>query len=241
MKKLKTREKVILLGSAPCRKDAPYDDESYDVWAIGGAPFWADVKRVDVLFEMHKRHVWLDRAEGINKTGKPVFMLRHYREIENSIPYPFDELSADGNGFYAGSVSYMLALAIFLGYKEIALYGILMEHGTEYESQLPSASYYVGLAQGKGIKVYIHPDATLCKSLEDYGFDDNAIVTHIIEEYDNAAKENIKKQEEAIQKMRDKLNQMKGTDIAAKELIAHFKRYGFRPNVVRELIDKSKE
>jgi hypothetical protein len=236
VKQLKKRDKVILLGSAPCRKDAPYEDESYDVWAIGGAPFWPDVKRIDVLFEMHKKHIWLDRTEGINKTGKPVFMLRHFREIENSIPFPFDELSG-GNGFYAGSISYMLALAIFMEYKEIALYGILMEHGTEYESQLPSASYYVGLAQGRGIKVYIHPDATLCKSLEDYGYDDNAIVTRILEQYDEAALANIRKQEEAIQGARDKLNQMKGTDIAARELIAHIKRYGFRPNVVRDLVE----
>jgi hypothetical protein len=240
MKKLKTRDKVILLGSAPCRKDTPYSDESYDIWAIGGAPFWEDVKRFDVLFEMHKRHVWIDRAEGLNKCGKPVFMLRHFREIENSIPFPFDELSENGNGFYAGSISYMLALAIFLGYKEIALYGILMEHGTEYESQLPSASYYVGLAQGKGIKVYIHPDATICKSLEEYGYDDNAMVTHMLEQYDEVALVNIKKQEEVIQTMRDKLNQMKGVDIAAKELIAYIKRNGFRPNVVRD-IAKGKE
>jgi hypothetical protein len=237
MIKIKKRDKLILLGSAPCRKDTPYDDLSYDIWSIGGAPLWADVKRFDVLFEMHKRHEWLPRSEALNKCGKPVFMLRHYREIENSIAFPFDEISEDGAGFYAGSISYMLALAVYFGYKEIALYGILMEHGTEYEKQLPSASYYVGVARGRGIKVNIHPDATLCKSLEDYGFDDTGIVLRLFDENKISIEEKIAKQEEAIGKARDNLNQMKGRKMAVEEMAAYISKFGLRPIEIRDIKD----
>ena len=68
-------------------------------------------------------------------------------------------------------MAYMIALAIEEGFQEIQLYGVECNLKLEYEEQKPCLEYFIGIAKGKGIKVYIHPTSKLLKSEKGlYGF-----------------------------------------------------------------------
>jgi hypothetical protein len=66
----------------------------------------------------------------------------------------------------------MIALAILEGFEEIHIYGVNMSHFTEYQIQKPSVEYYLGLAKGLGIKIYVPPVSDLLKSNFLYGLDE---------------------------------------------------------------------
>jgi hypothetical protein len=66
----------------------------------------------------------------------------------------------------------MTALAIFEGFDVIDIYGVDMAVGTEYVDQRPSCEYFIGLARGAGIKVYIPPASDLCKTRFMYAFEE---------------------------------------------------------------------
>ena len=59
--------------------------------------------------------------------------------------------------YIASSIAQELALAIHLGFREIWLYGIDLNTSSEYAWQKPGVEHLLGLAAGRGIKVYV-PD-----------------------------------------------------------------------------------
>ena len=76
-----------------------------------------------------------------------------------------------GDYFYS-TISYMLALAIAEGFEEIGLWGIDLAHDSEYEYQKPSAEYFLGIARGQGIKIYLPEQSALLKGMYRYGYED---------------------------------------------------------------------
>jgi hypothetical protein len=203
--------KIAILGSAPSYADAPYDDPDWTIWGLGGAPSWDNVKRLDAIFEMHKPRKWLYRAEYLNKPNVPVFMLEKYNEVPNSIEYPSSVVSMEiGREYFCSSIDYMLAYAIALKPEAIALYGIRMEHGTEYERQKPSCEYYLGLAEGRGIKVTISDDSSLLKPKWKYGYDDHDDMLAVLNAKQIAVEDDLAKQIAAIEKMRQDMDRLDG-------------------------------
>ncbi len=90
--------------------------------------------------------------------------------VPNPVEYPIEEIleflpyqSLDN------TISYMMALAIYEGVDEIGLWGVHMRGAPTYEAERPSITYLMGLAQGKGIKVYIPPGNPLLASCWEMG------------------------------------------------------------------------
>lgn len=101
--------------------------------------------------------------------------------IPHSIAYPFEAVAEDiGRGitrfvpngapekwgknqaqaaipYLASSIAQEIALAIYMGYEEIALFGIDLNTTSEYAWQKPGVEHLLGLAAGRGIKVHL-PD-----------------------------------------------------------------------------------
>jgi hypothetical protein len=76
--------------------------------------------------------------------------------VPNSKQYPLDEILAQPwakRKFLTSSVSQMLALAIYLGYQEIDVYGVQLSSNTEYYAQMPGWVYMVGVADGLGVNL----------------------------------------------------------------------------------------
>ncbi len=178
----RAKDKVCIIGFADSKTQAPFDDPDYEIWGVNEMWYDKSIKRVDVLFELHdykwilegkrlKEHIkWLRE----NKTV-PVFMQRHFDDIPLSFPFPKDDLIKRFGSYFTNTISWELALAIHLGFKEIRIYGVNMANDVEYSSQRPSCEYFIGLARGMGIEVYIPPESDLLKTMYLYGFEDGEL------------------------------------------------------------------
>jgi len=178
------KEKVCIIGFAPTWKDAPLNDDSFEFW--GCNEIYMIIPKIELLFELHGRKEIADKErdkvkqEHLNwlKNARiPIMMQKHYDDIPNSLPFPKDQIVEKYGTYFTNTISWQIALAIDMGFKEIHLYGVNMANEEEYMSQRPSVEYFVGLAEGKGIKVYIPEQSDLCKSWTLYGFEDEMSTT----------------------------------------------------------------
>ena len=170
-------KKLVICGLATTSRDAaPFDDPTFDVWSMHMGPFV--LRRVDVSFEFHdpevfKKPQYVDKEyyDRLCKLQIPVYMRRHYDDIPTSIAYPTEEIIKEFGRFFTNSVSYMLALAFRNQYEEVHVYGVEMEHGTEYVDQARSVIYFIGLLMGRGVRVFIPPICQLFKNRWLYGLE----------------------------------------------------------------------
>ena len=180
---IKKRKKVAIVGFAPSWNKAPFANQEFEIWGLNELYMYIEKMpngRWDRWFELHQKSRFMgsDRqgAEHIKKLAAmkcPVYMLESCKEVPSSIKYPLEEMIKyfDTN-YFTNSISYMLALAIYEGFEEIHVYGVNMETDSEYGSQRPSCEYFLGVAWGKRIKIYIPPDADLLKTRFLYGYQD---------------------------------------------------------------------
>jgi hypothetical protein len=175
-------KKVAIIGFADTRVDAPFTDPSWEIWGLND--LHASLPRYDRWFDIHTRDnidedVKLGRTPadkcglgGLRTLNVPIYMQDKYADVPNSIKFPLQEIIDKFGNYFTNSISYMTALAIFEGYQEISIYGVDMAVGTEYVDQRPSCEYFIGLARGAGIKVYIPPASDLCKTRFMYAFEE---------------------------------------------------------------------
>ena len=175
-------KKVAIVGFADTRGDAPFNDPTWEIWGLND--LHGAIPRYDRWFDIHTREV-IDEDVRLGRTppgGKcglsglqplnvPVYMQDHYPDIPNSIKFPLKEIVDKFGNYFTNSISFMTALAIYEGYHEVAIFGVDMAVGTEYVNQRPSCEYFIGLARGAGIKVYIPPASDLCKTRFMYAFE----------------------------------------------------------------------
>ena len=147
------------------------------MWCLNNAYVWLEMTpRVTRWFELHnpELYTWRQRrpdkhVEWLKAFHGPVYLQEGDQAIPNGVRFPLEEVWADlgrgvarGDGgesypYLTSSISYMLALAIHEGYDEIRLYGIDLNTQGEYAWQKAGCEYLLGLAQGRGITVWL-PD-----------------------------------------------------------------------------------
>lgn len=180
------RPKCAIVGFAPTWPMAPFDDQTFEIWACN--EFHMLGKRIDLLFELHSRTEIENKERDkekqehltwLKKATIPILMQKHFDDIPNSLPFPKDTIVEKYGNYFTNTISWQVALAIDVGFREIHLYGVNMANDEEYASQRPSVEYFIGLARGMGIKVYIPDQSDICKSWLLYGFDDEqATIIH---------------------------------------------------------------
>ena len=177
---------LCIVGTAESLKEAPFGDESVEIWAAGTAIARPECERADKVFELHPRRYWGNPAplERYSEFDGPVYMQDHYEEIPNSVKYPHDEikerfhLDAMGNNLYVtNTITWMLLLAIYEGYTDISLYGVHMSHETEYAYQRSSCSWALGIIHGlmlagEKYTIRIAEQSSLLKAEYEYGYDE---------------------------------------------------------------------
>jgi len=160
--------KVDILGSGHSLKDFNYNPER-KVWGCSTLTFPDFVP--DTIFEMHS---YLDKHYVKDKPCKRLVMGVLIDGMKNAIEYPLQEvIDATGTDYYRSTPAYMLGLAILEGATDIMLYGLDMDSTAEYAAQLPSLTYLIGYARGKGIKCEVSQSGILLKSPFLYGYYDN--------------------------------------------------------------------
>ena len=174
-------KKLCILGTAQTLKEAPIN-EDYEFWALNDMYDVVPVDKISRWFEIHrwefiKEHISKRTnspyAERLAQLKMPIYMQEQHSEIPTSVKYPLETLIEHfGRRFFNSTIDYMLALAIYEGYQDISIYGVHMSYMEEYGEQRPSCLYWLGVAEGKGIKIHIPDDSDLLKSYWLYGYED---------------------------------------------------------------------
>jgi hypothetical protein len=168
-------KKLAIVGAEPRTRDnAPYDNPDYDIWAISN---WANapwMKRCTAVIEIHKPSLYMNHPldpgywEFLQATDTPVYMQTADDRISNAVVYPLEDvldvLADLGNLKINGrdpqtlnsSIVYAIGLAILQGYEVINIYGVEMANSSEYRSQQPMFTFWVGFAAGRGIDLNIN-------------------------------------------------------------------------------------
>lgn len=183
------KDVCVILGSHPrTRSQFDFARLDCDIWVFNEALSNGTFPRADGVFQLHdpaifrnpknrndpKHYDWL-------KTQRDcvVYMQDIYPDIPASVRYPRDMILAMlGNTqdhFLSSSVALALALAVFMRYKRIEVYGVAMETNTEYQFQREGVSFWLGFARGRGCEV-IFADTTYNVPL--YGYEGKVTVDY---------------------------------------------------------------
>ena len=198
---VKEKDKVYIVGCAGTKDIIPWDDKDAEFWGVNnlyGVPLQG--AHYDRWFESH--NLWNDKSgkllrrgkvefrgqqtmdymKGLANIGCTIYMQKHWPNlIPLSVPYPIQEiiqwfqakgLPLDQCRNLTNTISYEIVLAMYLGFKEIQVWGVDMSMGTEWANQRPSCEYWLGVAAGMGIKVVIPSQADLLKTRFMYGFEE---------------------------------------------------------------------
>ena len=171
--------KLVLLGTADTRTKAPFDDKAWEIWGCQPVLTYPDCKRVDRLFELHDKSYWGDPAviQRMNAANVPIVMQRAVTAIPRSETFPLAEIGERfqtfiGARYFTSTIAYMLAYALLRGgFEEIALFGIHMAADEEYGNQRQAMEYWVGVANGMGVKVTVPEESSICSAKFLYGYD----------------------------------------------------------------------
>ena len=163
---------IVIHGSHPERRNEfDWSRDDCDIWVFNEAvktgtnSGFAPADKVTAIFQLHKPVIWKNpenrndknHYQFLKETSIPVFMLEEYPEVPTSIKYPLDEITSTlTNKMLTSSVAEAMALAVYLGYKRVEIYGVEMETNTEYSTQRPGVTYWAGYLAGRGIELDAH-------------------------------------------------------------------------------------
>jgi hypothetical protein len=206
-------KKIAIIGTTTSMMDAPYKDNSWEIWGLNGAysgipkwDRWFDMHDMSVLKQVHKP-TYFDFL----KSAKDKLMLnKKYKDFPDAGVFPYQELVDKYGKYFTNTVSWLIAYAIEQEPEEIAIYGVNMAQDTEYAKQRPSCEYFLGIAQGKGIKVTIPESSEMLKATHLYGFEK---VPSIIAKMPDKRREincNQNEIEKELEEAKSKVNQING-------------------------------
>jgi hypothetical protein len=89
--------------------------------------------------------------------------------MPNAAVFPFDDLLRRFHPYFTNTISWQIAWAIYNDFEEIGIWGVDMAVAEEYMAQRPSVEYYLGIAEGLGIKITLPDECDLLKTLFQYG------------------------------------------------------------------------
>lgn len=160
-------KKIAIVGLAPSSHDeAPLTDSSWEKFGLPWDTAWVHMDR---FFEMHDLRLiesdhcalpkgYIDKIKEIAKYA-PLYMQEEYFEGAEKFPFYCTDRQ-----YYNSSIAYAMALAISEKPDVIGLWGVDMaDHNEEFFYQRPNMEYLIGLAEGRGIDVYIPEQSPLCK------------------------------------------------------------------------------
>ncbi len=158
--------KIAIVGTADSCKDAPFGDDSWEIWTLCGT--WETIPRFDRFFEMHDRTHFENTGndeklfEFIKKTGKNAYVVDPI-QFPDATPFPLKKLYDKLGRYYTSTVAYVTALALLEAPTHVGLWGIHMAGDNEYAAQRACCEHYLGMIRQAGIQLFIHPDSDLLK------------------------------------------------------------------------------
>ncbi len=233
-----TKPRLAIVGFATGHAHlAPFDDEQTETWGINQLWKILPDRRFDRWFELHnldtfyrtnpEHRAFLKAFQGPVYVREQDYALALEWGIETAVPFPHRIITERFPPYFNNTISWLIALAILMnensdeGYEWLGLYGVDMaqDHilSAEYSEQRPSCEYFVGIAAGRGIDVYIPHGADLLKATHLYGFEDSGpVLEKMMSRYQElgVAKEQIRGEMANVQaqvaSLQGRLSQMDG-------------------------------
>ena len=151
MEALALNDKVLLVGRGPSWTECPFDGE---VWATATC-FLVDElkdKKFTKAFEVNG----IENSEiaisisAARERGIPVISPQPYADEK----YPHRAITKEFHNVYLKhTIPYMMAYAIYKGYKTIGLYGIDQGPAWHLVSGKPYVTFWLGIAIGRGVAI----------------------------------------------------------------------------------------
>jgi hypothetical protein len=195
------RKNVAVIGFTQHGYEAPWKDPDWDFMGLNDLHqvferYMPGCFKTDQVqwFQLHHKQAD-DQYPGardpthtawLKQQTCPIWMWAPDPEIPASLAYPIREvlnLRHPVTGgvlcperYFNNSISWMIALAIYMGYERIGIYGVDMAmdgiHGeSEYGWQRPSVEFWIGVARGLGITVTMPEVSEVLKCGYLYGYD----------------------------------------------------------------------
>jgi len=233
-----TRKKVAICGTAPSIAGAPFNDEEFDIWGVAHNLFLQNVTRLDVIFELHKKDIWMkDNAPYHRFPNATIFFQEKDEKFPNSMRYPVEDMlrkyvvneGFPGQAPYcSSSLPFMVFAALEMGYEEIHFYGIHLAMTEEYFYQRPCLEYWIGVAKGMGKKVFMAQGADLLKFAYIYGYQEqDGLAKQLLEkklEYENRLNNLTNQKNQTLFQIDAQINQLVG---GREDLIWHLRNTGY--------------
>jgi hypothetical protein len=156
--------RLAIVGNHPKGiEEVPWDDPDLEIWLFNEAPQKTEkFPRWDADIQIHRPEVYTSLENWVNKDhwawlqqdhgDKRIFMQDVDPRVPNSVKYPLEGvLSLIPYHYLRSSPAMALALAIYLGYKDISLYGSELSSNTEYGYQATNYAFWIGFAHGCGV------------------------------------------------------------------------------------------
>ncbi len=195
------KKRVAIVGFATGHAHlAPFDDPNTEIWGLNQLwkvlpdrrfDRWFELHDLDLFYRSNEQHrAFLKAFDGPVYVRAQDYALALEWGIETAVPFPDEIVVTQFLPYFNNTVSWLIALAILMndlhrnhdghGYEWMGLYGIDMAQDhllqAEYSEQRPSCEYFIGLATGRGIEVYLPHGADLLKTSHLYGYEDSGPV-----------------------------------------------------------------
>lgn len=179
--------KVAILGTAPStRRQAPFDDKSFQIYCTGGDSV-RQTPRWDRWYEIHDPAVLLDKSDAdfahwhthhvswLANQGAKAFVLKNSEHLPNATAMPTREILGRFTGeFISSGPCWILAHVLYeelyekkrarLDHLEIGLYGIDMADSSERKDQWDGMMHFILLAEAFGATVLVPEGCTLIRT-----------------------------------------------------------------------------
>lgn len=192
-----TQNKIVcIVGTGYTMESCVFGNTKKDYWTLNNMHESKEIPAAyfDEWFQLHRPgsgegHVdTSSMREFLHVWKKPCWVQKDWGDemvVHNPHIYPIDEVlglccprSTDLQGkpfpYFTNSIDYMICLAMLRQYEEIQLYGtdMISAQDDEYYKMRQSLNYYIGKAEGLGIKVVIQPHSSLLKTDFWYAYED---------------------------------------------------------------------
>ena len=161
---------LCIIGAGQSKIYAPFHKD-VEIWILNSR-LHETVRRFDRQFDIHIPHIYnslrVDYNTFLSDCGDKLYILDKCPEYPQAKVINSKKMIEKYGNYFTSSFAWILAQAIDEGYEDISLYGIDLKGKEEYENQRACIEYFIGLARGKGIKVWVHPNSKLLKG-ELYG------------------------------------------------------------------------
>ena len=156
--------KIALLAKGETLFKYPGRQDHTEVWGLNQLAQSHDLDKCFIMDDLVLRFPhWVgpEFPEWLKTYPKPIITSRAYPEWPTSVNFPIREVSRHfklplGISYYS-TVDYMLAYATYLQVDQIDLYGVDCAHPKREETARVSIGKWIGVVQGRGIKVTTQP------------------------------------------------------------------------------------